>query len=68
MKILFLADNFAPETNAPAKTTLEHCKEWTNLGHKISVITSVPNFPIGKAYKGYKNKLYQTEKISGITL
>jgi len=68
MKILFLSDNFSPETNAPAKRTLEHCKEWINLGHEITVITSVPNFPIGKVYKGYKNKLYQTEKISGITV
>ena len=48
MKILFLTDNFYPETNAPAKRTLEHCKEWVNLDHEITVITGVPNFPKGK--------------------
>ena len=60
MKILFLTDNFYPETNAPAKRTLEHCKEWVNLDHEITVITGVPNFPKGKVFKGYKNCLLYT--------
>ncbi len=66
MKILFLTDNFYPETNAPAKRTLEHCKEWSNLGHSITIITGVPNFPKGKVFKGYKNKLYQSEIVDRI--
>ena len=68
MKILFLTDNFYPETNAPAKRTLEHCKEWVNLNHEITVITGIPNFPKGKVFKGYKNKLYQSKKIDGILI
>lgn len=68
MKILFLTDNFYPETNAPAKRTLEHCKEWVNLDHEITVITGVPNFPKGKVFKGYKNRLYQSKKIDGILI
>ena len=39
MNILFLTDNFYPETNAPAKRTLEHCNEWIRKGHKITIIT-----------------------------
>lgn len=66
MKILFLTDNFFPETNAPAKRTLEHCKKWIDLGCKITVITGVPNFPRGEIFNGYQNKLYQIEKIHGI--
>ena len=66
MKILFLTDNFYPETNAPAKRTLEHCKEWSNLGHSITIITGAPNFPKGKVFKGYKNKLYQSEIVDRI--
>jgi len=68
MKILFLTDNFYPETNAPAKRVLEHCKQWYNIGHEITIITGVPNFPTGKVYKGYKNKIYQKENIKGITV
>jgi len=66
MKILFITDNFPPEVNAPATRTFEHCKEWVKKGDEVTVITCAPNFPKGKVYKGYKNKLYQKEKIEGI--
>lgn len=66
MKLLFLSDNFVPESNAPATRTYEHCKEWVKQGVDVTVITCNPNFPYGKVYDGYKNKLYQTEVIDGI--
>ena len=66
MRILFLTDNFPPEVNAPATRTYEHCKEWVKNGADVTVLTCAPNFPIGKVYKGYKNKLYSKEVIDGI--
>ena len=67
MKILFLTDNFPPEVNAPATRTFEHCKEWAKEGAEITIITCNPNFPQGKVYNGYKNKLLpQKEVIEGI--
>lgn len=66
MKLLFLSDNFPPESNAPASRTYEHCKEWVKEGVEVTVITCNPNFPYGKVYDGYKNKLYQSEVIDGI--
>ncbi|EKF54441.1 group 1 glycosyl transferase [Galbibacter marinus] len=66
MKILFLTDNFVPETNAPATRTYEHCREWVKQGVDVTVITCAPNFPKGKVFKGYKNKLFQKEIIDGI--
>lgn len=66
MKILFLTDNFPPEVNAPASRTYDHVCEWKKAGHEITVITCAPNFPKGKVYDGYKNKLYQTEMMDGI--
>lgn len=68
MKILFLTDNFPPEVNAPANRTYEHCVEWVKKGADITVITCTPNFPKGKVFEGYKNKLYQKEIIDGITV
>lgn len=68
MNILFLTDNFPPEVNAPASRTYEHCKVWIKQGHRITVITCFPNFPIGKVFNGYKNKLYQREVIDGINV
>jgi len=64
--ILFISDNFPPEVNAPATRTYEHCKEWVDAGYKVTVITCFPNFPKGKVFEGYKNKLYQNEVIDGI--
>ena len=68
MKILFLTDNFPPEVNAPATRTYEHCQEWIKDGAEVTVITCAPNFPHGKLYKNYKNKLYQKENIDGINV
>lgn len=68
MKILFLTDNFPPEVNAPATRTFEHCNEWVRQGEEVTVVTCAPNFPFGKTYEGYKNKLYQTEVIEGIKI
>lgn len=64
--ILFLTDNFPPEGNAPATRTFEHAKIWVELGNKVTIITCVPNFPEGKVYEGYSNKLFQKETIEGI--
>lgn len=66
MRLLFLTDNFPPEVNAPATRTFEHCKEWLKSGVDITVITCVPNFPQGKVYEGYRNRLWQEEDIDGI--
>ena len=66
MKILFITDNFPPEVNAPATRTFEHCKEWAKKGDEVTVLTCAPNFPKGKVYEGYKNKLFQKEEIEGI--
>ena len=66
MHILFLTDNFPPEVNAPASRTFEHAKHWVMLGHKVTVITCAPNFPDGKVFLGYKNHIWQSERIEGI--
>jgi glycosyltransferase involved in cell wall biosynthesis len=64
--ILFLTDNFPPEVNAPASRTFEHCREWVKHGHKVTVVTCAPNFPKGKVFDGYRNRLWQRETVEGI--
>lgn len=66
MHILFLTDSFPPEVNAPASRTFEHGREWVKAGHQMTVITCVPNFPNGKVYPGYRNRLWHCETIEGI--
>lgn len=66
MHILFLSDNFPPEVNAPASRTFEHCREWVKAGHQVTVVTCVPNFPKGRVFEGYRNRLWQREEMDGI--
>ncbi|MGC4005801.1 MAG: glycosyltransferase family 4 protein [Pirellulales bacterium] len=66
MRILFFADNFKPETNAPATHIYERCREWVRWGHDVTVVTTAPNFPEGRVYPGYRNRLRGIETIDGI--
>jgi glycosyltransferase involved in cell wall biosynthesis len=66
LHILFLTDNFPPESNAPASRTFEHCREWVRAGHQVTVITCAPNFPKGRVFDGYRNRLWQQEHMDGI--
>ncbi|MDD2557444.1 MAG: glycosyltransferase family 4 protein [Desulfuromonas sp.] len=66
MHILFFVDNFPPEVNAPATRTFAHTRQWVKSGHQVTVITCAPNFPKGKVFPGYRNRLWQSEWIDGI--
>lgn len=66
MHILFLSDNFSPETNAPATRLHEHARRWVEAGHRVSVVTCAPNFPQGRVFEGYQNRWLQRETIDGI--
>lgn len=66
MHILFFTDNFAPEQNAPAIRTRDHCRRWVEDGHQVTVVTTIPNFPTGVPQYGYRNKWRQEETIDGI--
>ncbi|WP_133366363.1 glycosyltransferase family 4 protein [Qipengyuania sediminis] len=66
MHILFFTDNFPPESNAPASRTYEHAMRWVRAGHAVTIVTCAPNFPQGKVYEGYRNRLWQNEYMDGI--
>ncbi len=66
MQILFLTENFPPETNASATRVYERACYWIRWGHEVTVLTCAPNFPDGHIYPGYQNKWHQVENIDGI--
>lgn len=68
MKVLFITDNFPPEYNAPATRTFEHCRAWVENGVDVTVVTCAPNFPQGRVYPDYKNRLIQHECLEGINV
>ena len=66
MKILFLTENYPPETNAAATRVHERAVYWVRWGHEVTVITCAPNFPIGNVFEGYRNSWYRTEIRDGV--
>ena len=66
MKIVFFTDHFVPEISAPAAHIYDRCNIWVQQGHDVTVITNVPNYPLGEPYEGYKNRLRYWELLDGI--
>lgn len=66
MKILVLTHYYPPEVNAPASRLSEHARVWAEAGHEVTVVTCVPNHPTGRAYPGYRNRLWQEEERDGV--
>ena len=66
IRILVLTDTFVPEISALSFRTLEHARVWLARGHEVTVVTCAPNWPRGKLFEGYRNKLHQVEWIEGV--
>lgn len=66
MRILFLSDNFPPESNALTARLYGHAQHWLKMGHEVTVVTCAPNFPEGKLFPGYRNRWRQVECLDGI--
>jgi glycosyltransferase involved in cell wall biosynthesis len=66
VRILFLTENFPPETNAAATRVFERACYWVKWGHQVDVLTCAPNFPQGKIYPGYTNGWHQVETMAGM--
>jgi len=65
MHVLILTQNYIPEPD-PKMHIL--AKGLVNRGHKLTVLTSFPNYPQGKIYSGYRQKLFQREEIDGVKI
>lgn len=47
--ILVVSQYFYPETFR----INDMCREWVKRGYKVTVITGIPNYPMGKIFEGY---------------
>jgi glycosyltransferase involved in cell wall biosynthesis len=64
--IVILTQYFTPEMGAPQSRLLEMALGLKGYGWDVTVITSMPNYPTGKIFKGYKGKFTCHEKINDI--
>jgi colanic acid biosynthesis glycosyl transferase WcaI len=65
MKILYLSQSFPPEPGATARP-LKQAISLQRLGHDVTVVTSMPFYPFGRIYPGYRWKLFQRESMDGV--
>ncbi|MEW6365600.1 MAG: glycosyltransferase family 4 protein [Acidobacteriota bacterium] len=63
MRILVLSQYYRPE---PIAKPPELAEALQGRGHRVSALTSFPNYPSGKLHSGYRLKLMQREVIAGI--
>lgn len=63
MRILFVSQLFDPEYSIKGLSLMKH---WVEQGHEVEVITTFPNYPMGKVYDGYKLQLKKIENMDGV--
>ena len=62
--ILVISQYFYPESFR----INDICQEWVKRGHKVTVLTGIPNYPEGKFYKGYGWFKKRKETWNGIDI
>jgi hypothetical protein len=68
MRILIMAQHYAPEEVSGAALATELAEDLVNRGHSVSFVTSAPNYPYGKVFSGYQNKLFSKETRNGVKI
>ncbi|MDZ7965323.1 MAG: glycosyltransferase family 4 protein [Nostoc sp. DedSLP03] len=68
MHILIYSYNYHPEPIGIAPLMTELAEGLVKRGHKVRVITGMPNYPQREVYDGYQNKWYLTEQKNGVTI
>ena len=64
MKILVVSQYYTPEPGIVSKV----CEGLVSRGHDVTVVTGVPNYPIGKVYEGYEKGQKKEETLGGVKL
>ncbi|WP_107806640.1 glycosyltransferase family 4 protein [Nodularia spumigena] len=68
MYILIYSYNYYPEPIGIAPLMTELAEGLVEQGHKVRVITGMPNYPQRQIYDEYQGKWYLTEQKNGVTI
>ena len=66
MKILLLSEYYYPESVGAAIWVTQLTQDLSEKGHRVTVITSFPNYPTGRILLGYHNRLADREHLGNI--
>lgn len=65
MKALIVTERFFPEVGAAPSRLTNMAQGLMEKGVEVDVLTSLPNYPKGEIYDGYKGKVYCKENVHG---
>lgn len=68
MHILILAQHYAPEEVSGAVLATELAEDLARQGDRVTFVTCAPNYPAGKVFHGYQNRLFQIETRNGVRI
>src|ERR1017187_8060269 len=68
MRILFLTQYFPPETGAAQNRLSDLAKRLAEEGHRVTVLTALPSYPIGDIYEGYRGRFTMVEQDRSIRI
>ena len=68
MRIAILTQYFPPEMGAPQARLYELAMRLQGMGHKITIITAMPNYPTGKVFDDYRRRLFAREEMNGLRI
>ncbi len=66
MNILIVAERFWPEVGAAPTRLKNMAQGLKEQGHHVEVLTSLPNYPKGRIYDGYRHKIAKHETHNGV--
>jgi glycosyltransferase involved in cell wall biosynthesis len=68
MRILILTQYFPPEVGAAQNRLNDLASRLCSSGHSVTVLTSLPSYPKGKIFEGYRGRLAMIEKSTGMRI
>ena len=66
MRIAILTQYFPPEMGAPQARLYELAVRLQARGHKLTIVTAMPNYPHGEVFPEYRRTLYRRENMNGL--
>ena len=67
MKIYIHTQYYLPEVGAPQRRLSELVHYLVQNNHDVSILTSMPNYPTGKIFRGYSG-LFKIEYINNVKI
>lgn len=66
MHIIILTQYYPPEIGAPQNRLSDLAVRLVRMGQQVTVLTAMPNYPIGVVHKGYRGKISVCEISEGV--